>query len=165
MLEIKIEINEQQKTANYKISKNGRIEHEVKGLPYKSNNELWEWVARSFEQYLSSENQNTAIEWGHAIYAGYYEVAQAIRRIPVGQPFTTRDVAKIIVDERSNKFPQTHANISADFSAFNKAGWYPNWLEVTGQRGRARVYKKKKDISANQIEEDLKEAAKRAWNY
>jgi len=161
-----MEINEKQKVANYTISKNGKVEHEVKGLRFKDDSELMDWVLKSYKQCLSSSDHvDTSITRGGARYAGYYEVAQAIEKIPVGQLFTTRDVAKFIFDERDTKFSQTHANISADLSAFNKIKWYPDWLEVVGQRGRARLYKKRKDISAKQIEDDMRKAAKQAWNY
>lgn len=164
MNKINIETYENEKKANYKIYIDEKLELEVKGFRYKNTNELMDWISRSYERYISTLQPTTTVNMGGAKFAGYYEVAQAIEMLPDNQPFTTRDIARNIVDEVSPKFRQTHANISADLSAFKEPEDYPDWLEVVGMKGRAREYKKTRDVSAKEIENDLRKAAKKAWS-
>ena len=163
MKKIIIEIDETKKKADYQISINGEIEHEVKGLKFGDNDEILDWLGRSLRQLTVIKHPDKTIIKGNAKFAGYSEVSQAMAMIPVNEPFTTKDVTRIIVPEISSKFTQTNANISADFSAFKIANWYPDYLKVEGMRGRSRLYVKTKDVPAKQIEDDLRKAAKKAW--
>ncbi len=163
MNKINIETNENEKKANYKIYIDDKLELDVKGLRYNNTIDLMDEISKKYERYISTKQPEKTITKGLAKYAGYYEIAQTIEIIPFNQPFTTKELARLIVDESSPKFLQTHANISAVFSAFKNPKFCPNWLEVTGMSGRSRLYKKNRAISAEKIESDLREAAKKAW--
>lgn len=163
MNKINIETYENEKKANYEIYIDGKLELGVKGLRYNNTSDLMDEITRKYERYISTKPPEKTVMKGSAKYAGYYEIAQTVEIVPIIQPFTTKELAKLIVDETSSKFPQTHANISAVFSAFRDPKHCPNWLEVVGMRGRSREYRKKRNVPAKEIEMDIRKAVKKAW--
>jgi len=159
MNKINIETYENEKKANFKIYIDEKLELDVKGLRYNNTNDLMDEITRSYERYTSNNRPKQKVTKGTAKYAGYYEMAQAIEMIPTNKQFTSKDMARLIVDETSSKFGGTHANISAALSTFEKSK-YPSWLEVIGKQGRSKLYKKNRDVTTRQIEADLRRAAK-----
>ena len=118
-------------------------------------------ISRSYERYVTTRQPETRIIKGPAKFAGLSEVSQAMAMIPVNTSFTTKDITRMIVPETSSKFTQTNANISANFSVFKKANYYPNWLEVLGMRGRSREYRKTKNVTAKDVEKEIRNTAKK----
>lgn len=164
MNKINIEINENERKADYQILINEKLEHEVKGLRFNDNNEIMDWVNRSYNQCISIKKPEKKVDKGSAKFAGYYAIAQAIAFRRINASFTTKDLATNIDNPANKSFTQTSANISAALSAFKKSNWYPDWLKVIGMRGRSREYMKTKDVSTREIEDDLRKAAKKAWS-
>jgi len=163
MNKINIETFEDQKKANFKIYIDEKLEFEAKGLIFNNTGDLMDEIGRYYEKYISAKQPEKKIIKGPAKYAGYFEMSQAIEAIPTNEQFTSKDLARLIVDETSSKFAQTQANISSALSAFETSKWHPDWLEIVGKQGRSRLYKKNKVISNRQIEEDLRKAVKKSY--